>query len=134
MNYRRALPYALGVWVIPFVVATAIFPLRSSERPLFESILPVALAAATVFFAYRYGRSEPAFQRHGALLGVVFLIVSVVIDLLMFSWGPMKMAFADYLKDIGVTYLMIPIITYGMSRMIRTPAASVPQGAGAKAR
>ena len=41
MNYRRALLYALGVWVIPFVVAIAIFPLRANERPLFESIMPV---------------------------------------------------------------------------------------------
>lgn len=117
MNYRRALPYALGVWVIPFVVAMAIFPLRANERPLFESIMPVAVVGAAIFFTYRYARSERAFARQGLLLGLLFLLVSVVIDLLMFSWGPMKMALGDYLKDIGVTYLVMPVITYGMSRV-----------------
>jgi hypothetical protein len=29
----------------------------------------------------------------------------------------MKMGFVDYLKDIGVTYLVMPIVTYGMSRV-----------------
>jgi hypothetical protein len=119
VNYRRAFVGALGVWAIPFVVAIAIFPLRASERPLFESIMPVALVAATCIFAYRFARSEPAFGRQGLLLGLIFLAVSIVIDLVMFSRGPMKMAPAEYVKDIAVTYLVIPIVTYGMSLTAR---------------
>lgn len=69
MNYRRAVFYALGVWVIPFMVAIAIFPLRANERPLFESIMPVAVVGATTLFAYRYARSERSFARQGLLLG-----------------------------------------------------------------
>ena len=117
MNYRRALLCALGAWVVPFVVAVAIFPLRANERPLFESIMAVVVVGATTLFAYRYARSERSFVRQGLLLGILFLLVSVVIDLLMFSWGPMKMALTDYLKDIGVTYLVMPVVTYGMSRV-----------------
>jgi hypothetical protein len=49
------------------------------------------------------------------MLGIVFLVVSVAIDLLMFGWGPMKMAFVDYLKDIGLTYMVMPMITVGMA-------------------
>jgi hypothetical protein len=119
MNYRRALVGALGVWVLTFVVATAIFPLRASQRPLFESIMPVALVAATCIFAYRFARSEPAFGRQGLLLGIIFLAVSLIIDLFLFSWGPMKMAPAEYVKDIAVTYLIIPIVTYAMSLTAR---------------
>ncbi|HEY6101852.1 MAG TPA: hypothetical protein VI007_01365 [bacterium] len=117
MNYRRAVLYALGVWIIPFVVAIAIFPLRANERPLFESIMPIAVVGATVIFAIGYARSESAFAGTGLLLGVIFLAVSVVLDLLLFSWGPMKMSLVDYLKDIGLTYLIMPIVTYGMSRV-----------------
>jgi len=47
------------------------------------------------------------------LLGVVWLIISIVIDLTMFMQGPMKMGFADYLMDIGLTYFIIPTITIG---------------------
>lgn len=39
-------------------------------------------------------------------------------DELLFSWGPMKMSLVDYLKDIGLTYLIMPIVTYGMSRVV----------------
>jgi hypothetical protein len=117
MNYRRAVVSALGVWAIPFVVAMIIFPLREQQRPLFESLMPVAVVGATALFAYRYARSEPSFVRSGLLLGVVFLLVSVAIDLLLFSRGPMKMGFVDYLKDIGLTYVVMPIVTYAMSRV-----------------
>jgi integral membrane sensor domain MASE1 len=116
MNYTKALLYGLGVWVIPFVVAMLVFPLRANERPLFESVMPVAVTAATVFFGHRYlRRSRGTGWREGLSLGLVFLVVSLVIDLLMFSWGPMKMAFADYVKDIGLTYLLMPIVTAGMA-------------------
>jgi ABC-type tungstate transport system substrate-binding protein len=119
MNYRRAVVSGLGVWAIPFVVAMGIFPLRESERPLFESLMAVAVVGAATLFAYRYARTEPGFARQGLALGLVFLAVSVVIDLLLFSWGPMKMGLVEYAKDIGVTYLALPIITYGMSRVVR---------------
>ena len=116
VNYTRALLYGLGVWVIPFAVAMFIFPLRANERPLFESVMPVVVAAATVFFAYRYlSRSQGTGWREGVQLGMVFLAVSLVIDLLMFSWGPMKMSFVDYVKDIGLTYLLMPVIAGGMA-------------------
>jgi hypothetical protein len=45
-SLRKALFYGVLVWLIPFAVAFLIFPLRQSARPLFESIMPVALAAA----------------------------------------------------------------------------------------
>jgi len=32
----------------------------------------------------------------------------------MFMEGPMKMSIADYMMDIGFTYLMIPVITVGI--------------------
>ena len=116
MNYTKALLHGLGVWVVPFVVAMLIFPLRANERPLFESVMPVAVTVATVFFGYRYLRaSRDTGRREGLYLGLIFLAVSLVIDLLMFSWGPMKMALLDYIKDIGVTYLLMPVVTVGMA-------------------
>ena len=41
----------------------------------------------------------PSFVRSGLLLGVVFLLVSVAIDLL------------------GLTYVVMPTVTYAMSRV-----------------
>jgi len=104
----------LMVWVLPFVVAMLIFPLRASERPLFESIMPVALTASVVLFASLYFKGvEGKHVKEGAMLGVLWLAISIAIDLAMFMQGPMSMPFVDYVKDIGLTYLVIPAITVG---------------------
>ena len=113
---RRALVYGLLVWLIPFAVAFAIFPLRQSNRPLFESIMPVAVAGAVAGYAVRYFRIVTTdFVREGLRLGLVWLLISVAIDApLMLFGGPMHMSLGQYLADIGVTYLLMPVITVGI--------------------
>ena len=39
----------------------------------------------------------------------------------MFSWGPMKMSPAAYLKDIGLAYSAYPIILAGLAAASRLP-------------
>ncbi len=114
-SFLRVFLYGLAVWVIPFVASIIIFPLRENERPLFESIMPVIVAIAVVIFCSLYlSKVDLNFLKEGILLGILWFVINIVIDLLLFSWGPMKMSFVDYMKDIGVTYLMIPVITSGM--------------------
>lgn len=119
-SIRKALLFGLAVWVIPFVVAILIFPLRANERPLFESIMPVVVTVSVVLFANFYFKQvEVDFIREGILLGVIWLLISIAIDMLMFSSGPMKMSFIDYMKDIGLTYLIMPTITIGFAYQIQ---------------
>ncbi len=120
-SFKWALIFGLIVWAIPFVVAMFVFPLRASDRPFFESIMPVAVVVAAVICGVLYFRKvEAHFVREGILLGLIFLGVSLAIDLLMFSRGPMAMPLPDYVKDIGFTYLMIPAITLGMGYLLNT--------------
>jgi hypothetical protein len=96
-----------------------IFPLHQTERPLFESIMPVVIVACVVFFSVLYFcRVTSEFQREGARLGAAWLAISLFIDLLLFMEGPMKMPLVDYLKDIGLTYLIIPTITVGFGYLL----------------
>lgn len=119
-SFKTALSYGFLVWVIPFVVAIMIFPLRASERPLFESIMPVVLTLITVVFGIFYFRKvQTAFLMEGLMLGVTWLATSVAIDLLMFMQGPMQMPLINYVKDIGLTYLLIPTITIGFGYVRR---------------
>jgi len=116
---KLSLIYGFLVWVIPFVVAFLIFPLRNSDRPFFESIMPVAIVIVTVIFSVLYFKKvETNFLKEGIFLGIVFFAISIVIDLLMFSKGPMAMSFINYVKDIGFTYLLIPAITIGMGYLL----------------
>ena len=113
-NLKLALAYGFLVWLIPFAVAFAIFPLHGSDRIFFESIMPVAVALASVIFAVLYGKQVKGIVlEEWVRLGILWLLISVAVDLLMFSWGPMKMTLIDYVKDIGFTYLAIPVITAG---------------------
>jgi hypothetical protein len=104
------------IWLIAFAVAVVIFPIRESNRPLFESIMPVALAGAVVVFGVRYFRAvTTAFVPEGLRLGLLWLLISVAIDApLMLVGGPMKMTVGQYLADIGLTYLLMPVITLGL--------------------
>jgi hypothetical protein len=119
-SVRKAVLYGVLVWLIPFAVAFLAFPLRQSARPLFESIMAVTVAGAVAVFGVRYLSAVlTSFAREGLALGAVWLVISVAIDApLMLLGGPMKMTVGQYVADIGVTYLMIPVITVGMGAAI----------------
>ena len=111
--------YGFLVWLIPFAVSFLIYPLRGSHRALFESIMPVVLTICVVFFSNLFLRkSGEKFLKEGIMLGILWFAISLVIDLLMFMKGPMKMTFADYMMDIGLTYLIIPVITVGSGYLL----------------
>lgn len=119
-SYKLALLYGFLVWLIPFIVGFSIFPLKTSLPALFESIMPVVLTVCGVFFSNLYFRRVKAnFLKEGVMLGVFWFAISVGVDLLMFMWGPMKMTFANYMMDIGLTYLIYPAITIGFGYLIR---------------
>ena len=113
-SLKTALVFGFFIWLIPFLVSMLIFPIRTNDRPLFESIMPVVVTLSTVFLLIAYFKKiDTHFLREGIVLGILWFVVSIVIDLSMFMWGPMQMSFTDYMKDIGLTYLIIPSITIG---------------------
>jgi hypothetical protein len=115
VSLRRALLFGLLVWAIPFIVAFAIYPIHETWRALFESIMPVVIALTVVALGLAYFRRVTGrCMREGILLGVMWFAMCFVIDMFMFSAGPMKMSFAAYVGDVGLTYLMIPAITIGL--------------------
>lgn len=106
-------------WLVPFIVSILIFPIRESQRPLFESIMPVVVTVCAVGFSILYFRKlEGGFLREGILIGVVWFVINIVLDLLLFLEGPMKMSFPDYMMDIGLVYLIIPVVTLGFGYLL----------------
>src|SRR5262245_53890008 len=81
-SWRRALWLGLLVWLVPFVVAFAAFPLKQSWRSLFESVMAVTLALTVVPCALLYLRPVRAgLGRDRILLGLLWFVFSVAIDL-----------------------------------------------------
>ncbi|MGA9363403.1 MAG: hypothetical protein WBW16_03450 [Bacteroidota bacterium] len=117
---KRALFYGFLLWLIPFMVAFFVFPLRESERPLFETIMAVTVTLAVVVLSVLYfGKVEGGFLKEAVRIGILWFLMSIVIDLLMFMWGPMKMSFLDYMFDIGFTYLIYPTVTIGFGYILQ---------------
>ena len=122
-SIKKTLFYGFLIWLIPFITAFLIFPIRESNRALFESIMPIVITVSVVFFAYLYFKKlDNDYKKEGILLGLTWLAISFVIDLTMFMQGPMKMTFTAYIMDIGLTYLIIPAITIGFGYLSKSKA------------
>jgi hypothetical protein len=118
-KYLKVALFGLLTWLIPFVVSVLIFPLRATQYPLFESIMTIVVTACAVFFSILYFKTiRTGFLQEGVLIGVVWFAINIIIDLLLFMEGPMKMSFADYMMEIGLTYLIIPTVSLGFGYLL----------------
>jgi len=122
-SIKRTILYGFLLWLIPFVVSMPIFPLKEAQSPLFETIMPIVLTFCVVFFSILYFRKmNSGYLSESIKLGIIWFIISIIIDLLMFMWGPMKMSFINYMMDIGFTYLIYPIVTIGFGSVLEKNA------------
>lgn len=115
-KYLKIVVFGFLVWLIPFLVSFIVFPLKATMRPLFESIMPLVLTIVVIILAYYYLKDiSTNYVKESLMMGISWYIINIAIDLFMFMpASPMHMSFADYMMDIGLTYLIIPIITIGL--------------------
>lgn len=125
-RYLTILGYGFFVWLITFLMAKAMTPAKTFSGQLFDSLIPVVLVIVVILFATVYFKDvRSAFLREGIVLGLVWLLACLLLDLPMFSEGPMKMSFGDYMMDIGFTYLLIPATTIGIGFVLEMKLRSV---------
>ena len=117
----RLLRFGFLSWLVTFLGSVCIFPLKADNRPLFETLVGVCLAFSTVLFTVLYFRKlRSSYVREGVLLGLAFFVCNILFDLLLFMEGPMKMSFSDYMMDIGLAYLSMPIVTVGVGYLLQS--------------
>ena len=64
--------FGIPIWLIPFVVSFIIFPLRDSNRALFESIMPVVLTVIVITFSIIYLKNmDKIYVIDGIIAGVI---------------------------------------------------------------
>lgn len=114
-SLKKAILYGFLIWLLVFAIALFVFPIRETNRPFFESIMPLIISIVTSFFAFKYfSKVEGNFIKEGLYLGIIVILINWIIDaVLMLSPSPMQMTLSDYFQDIGFTYFMILPITLG---------------------
>lgn len=122
---KRTLGFGFLSWLIPFAASVLIFPLKRTNTPLFDNLMAIVLAGTVVLLGLRCLRSGTAKSLPAALgLGLLWCVMNVGLDLLLFSWGPMQMSPGAYFADIGLAYLVHPIILGGLWLAARQPQGS----------
>lgn len=114
-SLKYSISYGFLTWILPFVFSILIFFLHETERTLFESLMSVFGIFTAVLFTNLYFKKVEKNLREGIFLGIIWLVINLSFDFLIFIVGPIRMLPLDYVKDIGISYLGIPIITVGFS-------------------
>jgi hypothetical protein len=124
--WKRAALFGVLSWLPPFALSFALFHLKRSNPPLFESLMTliVVLTAGALFPLYFRNRSVSI--REAAAAGVVWLAANLVLDYPMFAYGPMRMTAAAYYSAIGLDYLIYPLYALGAAWLARTQTPGAP--------
>jgi hypothetical protein len=111
----RMLGFAFLAWLLPFVAALCLQPVKRASPRLFESLMGVVLTTCVaVLFAIESRSVHANRVAHAGKVAAAWIIANWLLDGCMFSAGPMKMTLAHYMSNIGLAYLMIIPITVGM--------------------
>jgi hypothetical protein len=103
-------------WLVPFLLSFLFFDQAGQlviPQPLFKSLMVVVFGAmGTAMLAVAFRRITPSCGS-GLMLGCYWLVINLVLDLLVLL--PLaKMPITLYFYDIGLRYVLIPVISTGM--------------------
>ncbi len=101
------------VWLIPTLITTALIYFPSTES-LFDIISALAIIISVALFSYLYFKDVTTnFIKEGIIIGITWIIISIIFDLVMIIVGVSHISIADYALRVVPLYVIIPAITIG---------------------
>jgi len=116
INKKKVAAYGLLSWLIPFIASFLFF--GKSGQPmlpigLIKSIMILIGASVGGVLLFRLFRESPPSLRSGIAIGSFWFLVNTLLYLSILV--PMtKMSFGEYFSEVGIRYLLIPIMAGGM--------------------
>ncbi len=112
----KLIGYGFLVWLIPTIITSTliIFPNLSY---LFDIVSALSLIISAALFSYIYFKDVTInFIKEGIITGIVWLILSIVFDLIMIIVGISTISLNSYSLLVAPLYVIIPVITvsYGL--------------------
>lgn len=120
LNWRIWL-YGFFSWLIPFIASFLFFDRSGTiaiPQPLFKSLMVVIGGAAGAVLLVLAFRRIARSLGSGLAVGLLWLAINLGLDLAILV--PMSnMTITDYFYDIGLRYLLLPIIAVAMGAVAR---------------
>jgi hypothetical protein len=116
-KWSRILLFGFLSWLLPFAFSFLFYSRQGTpllDRLVVHNILMVFGGLVAVYLLIRYFKTvKKDFVKEGVTVGIVWLTINLVLDLVILV--PMaKMPLGTYFGQIGLGYLMIPIISIGI--------------------
>ena len=113
-KYLKNVAYGFLSWIVPFV-ASLFFYTSDGELAidifLFKSIMIVVGSVTAAFLLISYFKGIGAdYLKEGVTLGLTWLFINLLLDLVVLV-SMFGMPVGDYFTQIGLRYLVIPVMT-----------------------
>ena len=115
--------FGIGVWAIPFGFGMLLFSIQATQSELFDTLMTISICTAAVLFGTVLARRPSGLSRKNAMeIGFAWVSICIIIDIPIFVFG-LGMKPEKYIADIGLTYLILPIVLFGLAVVSRAPKA-----------
>lgn len=111
----------LGLWVGLIVLSLVLLPLEGStihESLKLAGLVGLALAG-TILYLRRRAEGGVTWAE-GAVVGVLWAVVLIALDLALFATGAFNMGLVAYFADVASSYLAVPVVTVLAMGFLRT--------------
>lgn len=120
-TYIRAVIYGFLTWLIPFLSSFVFYNKDgglSIEIMFFKSIMIViGSISATFLLVSHFKRIDNDYLKQAIIVGFIWLAINIGLDLLVLL--PMSdMSLADYFMQIGLRYLIIPVMAIMIGKIL----------------
>ncbi|MCK9393806.1 MAG: hypothetical protein WCX30_03550 [Candidatus Paceibacterota bacterium] len=109
-------------WLIPFIVSFFFVDNTGNyliPETFFKTIMIVTGGLVGTFLMAKYFiKIKGDYLKEGVIIGLSWLAINLCIDLIFVGSGFFKMSFLNYLTDIGLRYLIIPIYSIGIGYVL----------------
>lgn len=117
-SVKKALLYGFLLWFLPFITSFIVYPIQDDYPVVFKAIMGVVLLVYTIVFAFLYFKDHGGIKLfEGILVSTLWLLISIVLDMIIFVLGPLGYGFWQYLFEIGISYFTIPAVIIFTSYM-----------------
>ena len=111
-NILKIIVLGFIVWLIPTII-TYITSFTSGLY-LFDIISALSIAITVIVFSYLYFKKVNShYIREGFIIGVVWLLISIVLDIILVLMGITKLTLTQYAVFVAPSYIIIPAVTIG---------------------